>query len=268
MWRIKPRPSTLGRPSESTDVAHGHARTRRIRSTSLRPAVRPGLALAASFLEFPTHLEPRHWRHDARPRARQARSERARARTRRPECSDLDVGRLPGARPGLQRVPWPRAPPRTPGFAAGSVTGRVLAAGSSPRRPGSGQPPEVAAADGRLACCHQGRPRQARLRSRSRKGSGTTVASTRPRRPSTVHSTWSFVPTASCEAGTDARPMACLRIGLQPRLVILPIWVLPRGANTGTGERSTFGEIAGGRSCAEYSPSIPYQSRVTPTSRR
>ena len=38
MWLIEPSPSTLGRPSESTDVAHGHARTRRIRSTSLRPA--------------------------------------------------------------------------------------------------------------------------------------------------------------------------------------------------------------------------------------
>ena len=38
MWLIEPRPSTLGRPSESTDVAHGHARPRRIRSTSLRSA--------------------------------------------------------------------------------------------------------------------------------------------------------------------------------------------------------------------------------------
>ena len=136
----------------------GASNPARPRSGTPRPAARPtsarpGLALAASFLEFPTHLEPRRGQHDARPRARQARSERARARTRRPECSDLGVGRLPGARPGLQRVPWPRDPPRNPGFAAGSVTGRVLAAGSSPRRPGSGQPPEVAA-DARTACCY------------------------------------------------------------------------------------------------------------------
>ena len=38
---------------------------------------------------------------------------------------------------------------------------------------------------------------QARLRSRSRKGSGTTVAATRPRRPSTVHSTSSRLPGCS-----------------------------------------------------------------------
>ena len=36
-----------------------------------------------------------------------------------------------------------------------------------------------------------------RLRGRSRNGSSTTRAVTRPRRPSTVHSTWSFVPTRS-----------------------------------------------------------------------
>ena len=106
-----------------------------------RPGLRPcpGMALAASFLEFPTQLGPRQWRHDARRRAPRSRSERARARMCRSECSDLDVGRPLGTRPGLQSVPWPRDPPRNPGYAAGSVTGRVLAAGSLRRgRPGSG----------------------------------------------------------------------------------------------------------------------------------
>ena len=92
----------------------GASNPARPRSGTPRPAARPGMALAASFLEFPTHLGPRHWRHDAWQRARQARSERARARTRRPECSDLDVGRLPGARPGLQSVPWPGRSPTKP----------------------------------------------------------------------------------------------------------------------------------------------------------
>ena len=61
-----------------------------------------------------------------------------------------------------------------------------------------------------------------RLRSRSRKGSPTVVAATRPRRPSTVHSTSSSVSAASSCGGTEARAIACLRIGLQPWLVALP----------------------------------------------
>src|SRR6185503_20988687 len=88
---------------------------------------------------------------------------------------------------------------------------------------------------------------QARLRGRSRKGSGTTTASTRPRWPSTVHSMARAEPGASYEGGTDARPIACLRIGLHPWLVTFPIWRSPRGAKTGTAERSIEGEIAGGR---------------------
>ena len=48
----------------------------------------------------------------------------------------------------------------------------------------------------------------------------------------------------------------------------MPIWEPPRAPKTGLDDRSTEAEIAGGRSWAEYSPSIPYQSSVTPTSRR
>jgi len=137
----------------------GASNRARPRSGTPRPAARPGMALAASFLESPTHLGPRQWRRCARQRARQARtarararSERARARTRRPECSDLDVGRLPGARPGLRSVPWPEIPHETQDMPlaasrAGSSPPEAFAAptGFGPR------PPEVAAADGRLA---------------------------------------------------------------------------------------------------------------------
>ncbi len=65
-------------------------------------------------------------------------------------------------------------------------------------------------------------PGQVRLRSRSRNGRSTTCAGTRPRRPSTVHSTSRRVPTGSYRGGTDASAMACLNIGLQPTLVALP----------------------------------------------
>src|SRR5207244_1007344 len=100
---------------------------------------------------------------------------------------------------------------------------------------------------------------QARLRGRSRNGSVTTTASTRPRRPSTVHSTATFEPGAAKDGGTEARPIACFRIGLQPWLVSLPIWVEPEGPNTGTGVRSTLAEIAGGRPARLNDASIPSQ---------
>ena len=53
----------------------------------------------------------------------------------------------------------------------------------------------------------------------------TTVAPTRPRRPSTVHSTSSrrAERARSC-GGTEASAIACLRIGLQPWLVARPTW--------------------------------------------
>jgi hypothetical protein len=166
MWRIKPSPSTLGRPSESTDVAHGHARTRRIRSTSpirwptpdptwrqpgdrlhrstLWPApacgtahalTRPGLRPAPAwrwqrhFWSFRPTWGTGRGQRGARPRARQARSERARARISIGPVARSETG-PPMRDPGLQSVPGPRDPPRNPGYAAGSVTGRVLAAGS------------------------------------------------------------------------------------------------------------------------------------------
>ncbi len=50
-------------------------------------------------------------------------------------------------------------------------------------------------------------------------------------------------PTRSCRGGTDASASACLRIGLQPCEVALPTW--RPSANTGTGERSTYGRDAG-----------------------
>ena len=84
--------------------------------------------------------------------------------------------------------------------------------------------PRVARGHHGASLALRGRVSQARLRSRSRNGSSTTVASTRLRRPSTVHSTASLVPSASCAAPTEASAMACLRIGLQPWLVARPTW--------------------------------------------
>ena len=96
----------------------------------------------------------------------------------------------------------------------------------------------------------------------------TTVASTRPRRPSTVHSTWSFEPGASYVDGTDASAIACLRIGLQPRLVTLPIWGPPRPREDRLGRTIDRRRDRRRQVLVRYSPSIPYQSSVRPTSRR
>ena len=58
---------------------------------------------------------------------------------------------------------------------------------------------------------------------------------------------------------TEARPIACLRIGLQPCARHLAD-LAAAAAKTGTGDRSTIGEIAGGRPCGAYRPSMSYQS--------
>ena len=84
------------------------------------------------------------------------------------------------------------------------------------------------------------------------------MPATRPRRPSTVHSTSTREPSGSCDGGTDASAIACLRIGLQPTLVARPTWRPP--TRTGRGDRSTTGEIAGGRPWALNRPSMSYQS--------
>ena len=70
-------------------------------------------------------------------------------------------------------------------------------------------------------------------------GSSTTVAGTRLRRASTVHSTSSFAPTSLCPAATDAKATTFFRIGLHVVLVALPTW-RPR-AYSGTASREAAG---------------------------
>jgi len=55
-------------------------------------------------------------------------------------------------------------------------------------------------------------------------GISATVAGTRLRLASTVHSTSILVPVSLCPASTDARATTFFRIGLQVVLVALPIW--------------------------------------------
>ena len=55
----------------------------------------------------------------------------------------------------------------------------------------------------------------------------STVAGTRPRRASTVHSISSWVPGSSSAASTEARAMFALRIGLHVPLVARPTCLVP-----------------------------------------
>jgi hypothetical protein len=60
------------------------------------------------------------------------------------------------------------------------------------------------------------------LRGGLKNGSSTTVAGTRARLASTVHSTSIFVPVSLCPASTEASATTFFRIGLQVVLVALP----------------------------------------------
>ena len=136
---------------------------------------------------------------------------------RRPQlegCGGLDVVMLDGA-----EGPWPVAdlpddqrrravdlehldPGPEPLEACGGPVGRAPQPGSVAALGRDGQeldellrPALEPCLDQAVECLERGG--HARLRSRSRKGSSTTVAATRPRRPSTVHSTWRRVPVRS-----------------------------------------------------------------------